>query len=346
MENHPIPQDITGFKFRLIGSITLKQFMYLFAAGGLSLAVYFFPISLFLKIPIIGVFALIGGALAFVPIDGRPMDKMLMNFLKALPAENAYLYHKRGTQILAFDFVQPARAVQHVTQDTTSQSQAANRALLFSQLRNAYQPDTQELENLKAIDGLFQGTEQSPATRPIIHADTAPAAPVRIVPPAAAPRAAQPVALPQAEAPAASPAQPTLQQTMPAAFPPVVAAPAPAATNPTPPARVAQSIPDSPNVIFGHVMDARGKILPHVLVEVLDQNQVPVRAFKTNQVGEFRSATPLPNGNYTIHLEDALHKQEFAPIPVALNGSIMQPLVITSDDQREKLRRELFGGTA
>lgn len=316
MENHPIPQDVTGFKFRLIGSITLKQFLYLLAAGALSLVVYFLPIPLLAKIPFIGIFALIGSALAFVPIDGRPMDRMIMNFLKALPAENEYLYHKRGAQILAFDFVQPAHARHQVTQMSTRQTQIdASRALVFSQLRGAYQPDTQELASLKNIHGLFnQDAGETPITHTVTHADAAPA----------------PIPKPD------STPTPQLQPTP---------APQPQAQmTPVQPAHTAQSIPDSPNVIFGTVTDPRGKILPQVLVEVLDQNQVPVRTLKTNQVGEFRSATPLPNGSYTIHLEDSLHKQDFTPIPIALNNTIMQPFVIKSVDLREKLRQELFGG--
>lgn len=341
MENHPIPQDVTGFKFRLIGSITLKQFMYLFAAGALSLAVYFLPISFLLKIPLIGLFSLVACALAFVPIDGRPMDKMIANFLKALPAENKYLYHKRGAQILAFDFVQPVRAQQQVSQATTAQSQTnAKRALLFSQLRSAYQPDAQEMASLKNIHGLFdQDSTQSPIARAQTHADAnsnaLASSAIHVVVPVGAAISAAPVPLPTDEKKA--PAQPIV-----APVGAVAAAPPPAKTV-IQPERQAQSIPDSPNVVFGHVLDARGKILSHVLVEVLDQNQIPVRAFKTNQAGEFRSATPLPNGNYVIHLQDTLHKQEFSPFPVVLNGSVMQPLIITSSDPREKLRQELFG---
>ncbi|EKD47460.1 MAG: hypothetical protein ACD_66C00049G0001, partial [uncultured bacterium] len=28
MEQHPVPQNVTGFQFKLIGDITLKQFAY------------------------------------------------------------------------------------------------------------------------------------------------------------------------------------------------------------------------------------------------------------------------------------------------------------------------------
>ena len=89
--------------------------------------------------------------------------------------------------------------------------------------------------------------------------------------------------------------------------------------------------------------DPRGKVLPHVVVEVLDANIIPVRAFRTNQTGVFASVTPLPNGSYTIHSEDSLKKQNFEDVVVTLNGNVVPPIEIGSVDQREKLRRELFG---
>ena len=46
MDNHPIPQDVTGFQFRLIGDMTIKQFAYL--AGGMILAWIFLASPLFI----------------------------------------------------------------------------------------------------------------------------------------------------------------------------------------------------------------------------------------------------------------------------------------------------------
>lgn len=71
MENHPIPQDVTGFKFKLIGSVTVKQFLYLLGFGILTTVAFVFPMTNFIKIPTMLFFALIGIGLAFVPIGGR-----------------------------------------------------------------------------------------------------------------------------------------------------------------------------------------------------------------------------------------------------------------------------------
>jgi hypothetical protein len=103
------------------------------------------------------------------------------------------------------------------------------------------------------------------------------------------------------------------------------------------------TLPDVPNVVLGIVKDPRGKVLQNILVEVVDENETPVRAFKTNALGQFASATPLSNGSYKVFFEDPQKKHEFDTIEITLDGkSIFNPLEVTSVDQREKLRRELF----
>src|SRR3989338_4692668 len=103
MENHPIPQDVTGFKFKLIGSITVKQFLYLLAFGIFATIVFVLHINFYVKLPLMIFFAAIGTALAFLPIEGRPMDTMLVNFAKTIPAENRFIYKKRGANLQAFE---------------------------------------------------------------------------------------------------------------------------------------------------------------------------------------------------------------------------------------------------
>src|SRR5437868_2166074 len=98
MDQHPIPQNVTGFQFKLIGAMTVKQFGYV--AGGVIAAaiIYYVPIhgifAIFLKIILIPLFGASGPILAFIPVDGRPIDIMAGNFMKALFSPNQYIYHK------------------------------------------------------------------------------------------------------------------------------------------------------------------------------------------------------------------------------------------------------------
>lgn len=99
MENHPIPQDVTGFQFKLIGNMTVKQFAYLAVGFILGWVFLQLPISIFIKFPL-GIFsAILGIGLTFIPISGRPMDAMIGSFIKALFRPTQFVYEKTGGQL-------------------------------------------------------------------------------------------------------------------------------------------------------------------------------------------------------------------------------------------------------
>ena len=99
MENHPIPQDVTGFQFKLIGNMTVKQFTYLATGIILAWVILQLPISIFIKFPLSLFSALFGVGLTFIPISGRPMDAMIGNFIKALIRPTQFVYEKQGVQL-------------------------------------------------------------------------------------------------------------------------------------------------------------------------------------------------------------------------------------------------------
>ncbi|MBP9690857.1 PrgI family protein [Candidatus Woesebacteria bacterium] len=99
MDQHPIPRQITSFEFKLIGFMTLKQFLYL---------VIFLPIGYIvfkvIPIPIINLVAgvLISGvglAFAFIPIQDRPMEVWLRNLIKRLNSPTQYRYKKANNPL-------------------------------------------------------------------------------------------------------------------------------------------------------------------------------------------------------------------------------------------------------
>ncbi|MCL4397923.1 hypothetical protein M1403_02760 [Patescibacteria group bacterium] len=101
MEQHAVPQDITGFKFKLVGDMTLKQFGEL--AGGTVIAYLFFASNWnpLLKWPGVLFFGFLGFALAFLPIEERPLDIWIVNFLKAIYQPTLYVW-KKGAVTPAF----------------------------------------------------------------------------------------------------------------------------------------------------------------------------------------------------------------------------------------------------
>lgn len=91
-ERHPIPQNVTGFQFKLIGDMTIKQFAYLAINIALAYLIYLLPVLLIFKLPFILFFVLLGVFLAFIPYQGRPLDRWLVNFFKAVFSSNQYAY--------------------------------------------------------------------------------------------------------------------------------------------------------------------------------------------------------------------------------------------------------------
>lgn len=81
-----------------------------------------------------------------------------------------------------------------------------------------------------------------------------------------------------------------------------------------------------PNVIVGLVRSSEGLLLTDVVIVVKDIHGEPVRALKSNKVGQFAITTALPNGIYTLDLNKDGYR--FDTIKVTLNGQIFQPIEI------------------
>lgn len=118
MEQHPIPRNITGFEFKLIGFMTLKQFLYLVIFAPLGYIAYaIFPIPLLNIILGLSV-ASIGMALAFIPINDRPLDVWIKNLWKRLNSPTQFFYHKHNPPLAVFSnlyyLADPHRVLAHV----------------------------------------------------------------------------------------------------------------------------------------------------------------------------------------------------------------------------------------
>ncbi len=83
-----------------------------------------------------------------------------------------------------------------------------------------------------------------------------------------------------------------------------------------------------PNMINGIVTDATGDYLDGAIVVAHDKQGLPVRALKTNKLGQFLAATPMPNGTYTITIEK--EDLSFDVIEVVLKGEVLKPIIISA----------------
>lgn len=402
MENHPIPQDITGFQFKLIGNMTVKQFAYL--AGGVILAwvCYILPITGFIKFPFAFVFAIIGVAFAFLPIEGRPLDVMITHFIKALLSPTQFIYQKSGRPIY---FPMPAIVAQSSAVQARSDSGLSGKNLkaFLDSLpkRPKNKLDEKEMVFFQSLGNIATPqsvTQPTPAFVPPHAMDTVAVQPkqVDLSPTENEPQTEElelereakalqeqlSKAKQQEQAQAGTTNQEeahkkvleleqilqetvgqkqelekqllALNKTLQAQQQKQVYKPSLAVAEKEETKNV-RSIPkgmgraiglpnasEFPNIVSGIVKDPRGNSLSNILVEIKDSENNPVRAFKTNALGQFASATPLTNGTYTIEFEDPKTENKFDIIQFSASGEVILPIEVISVDTREELRRSLF----
>ena len=163
MDQHPIPQDVTGFQFKLIGSMTVKQFGYVAVGVVAAVILYYLPLNSFcgviIKILFIPMFGASGFIIAFVPVEGRPIDVMACNFTKGLFSPNQYVYHKMGRKFrfstITTTKIQPATVEQKPVipqkQQMADKREQQLRAILLSSHNNVQNDlDKKEVAYLKS----------------------------------------------------------------------------------------------------------------------------------------------------------------------------------------------------
>lgn len=86
--------------------------------------------------------------------------------------------------------------------------------------------------------------------------------------------------------------------------------------------------PQIPNIIAGIVRNIDQTVLANAIVLIKDSEKSPVRALKTNSLGQFAIITPLPNGKYYIEFEK--EGCQFNPISLELKGETLSLLNIVA----------------
>ena len=309
MEQHPIPQQISSYEFRLIGDMTLKQFAQLAAGIGVAFLFYVSPFPWYLKWPVIIFFASLGTAMAFLPFEERPLHVWILAFFKAIYSPTQFIWQKNPPRPEIFE-EKPASLPSTPSQPVAPADRQKLNEYLSTLPSARTHLDESEEDFLGQIKNLF-----SSVPAPMVHPQPQPSAfkptpePVRLarpwvveeVVPRAAPRFVPPTPTRQAAREARSVHQ--------AKFAPEIPMP---------------SIPEIPNLLVGMVLDAEGKMVEGAIIEIRDSKDLPVRALRTNKLGQFRIATPLPNDTYEMEIEkDGL---EFDIFQVKLEGKIVMPI--------------------
>ncbi len=348
MDAHPIPQNVTSFQFRLVGDMTLKQFLYL--ASGMSIAyLNFVFVASYLPIiawPVIILSALLGIAFAFLPIADRPLDHWLGAFLKAIYSPTKRVWIKKGKHYdqdpnfikrldlykfkagfaqsipqvapVAIPKIQPVSQSipvplpqkpppaqeektptpqEHTPQEATPEelSQTVELAKQAQNLQMQIVGTQKQLDAMKTSNSV-EGINQilTHLQQLMNDASSVKRQLVTVTHEAPTPQATTKVEV--VTLPKTKPTQIVLTSTA--------------------------------NVINGIITDTAGNYLDGVVVVIYDKDGLPVRALKTNKLGQFSGATPLPNGKYTIQLEkDSL---SFDVLQITLSGLILPPIMISA----------------
>lgn len=312
MEQHPIPQQITSYEFKLVGEMTLKQFGK--AAGGIILAliVNASPLVFFIKWPLIFLFAAGGLALAFVPYQDRPLETWLLAFIKSIYNPTVYLYKKKAMK--NWLDVDLSRNLAQIKADDEEEEE--KRPVKEKKKVKEF------IESLPSVEREDQIDEEMVELEDIGKDDKREE---KIEPKGPKVKPSQPAGTEASTFPADKLAgeedwskgkpglnlkREKLEATGNIVFGEI----------PMP------DIPDVPNLIVGMVTDNNKKIVEGAIVEIQDAEGNPNRVMKTNSLGQFKTSTQLTSGDYLIVTEK--ENMTFDRVKLTLSGKIVSPVKI------------------
>lgn len=303
MQQHPVPQNISSYEFRLVGDMTLKQFFQL--AGGFLVAfiLYKTPLVGILKWPLMFISGLTGVLMAFVPVNGRPFSQWILAFIHAIYSPTRFVWNSQKT---VFEFSKDNRStVASAPADTSTLPLSGSSTL-----------DKFESQLFSRFSDLFAGKNPFNNTQPSMPN-----------PSTSSGQVAQAVIV---DTPTFS-SQPLPTPPVTPLTPIFSHSPISVSMNHQPTNQLTNtlSIPETPNIVSGVVTNAQNASVESAIIEITDTaTGIPVRALRTNKLGQFKIATPVGNGKYQITTEkDGLN---FETVIFEANGKIINPIQIVA----------------
>jgi len=319
MESHAIPQQISSYQFRLVGDMTLKQFFQIAGGALISIIIYSLPLMGIIKWPLVVIFALLGIALAFLPLEERPLERWIIAFFKSVYSPTIFSWMKTKDE---FNYYQD-----EATAPSEKIVYPGGEAKLQEYLKKS--PSSSFSGNLEKLEGSFLSglTNIFTSVVPVIKVGGPPLTipgqvPVKIPVVTNIPKlfveetnsggdVSQTISTTQITP--TSPGQSAVAQKE-AQFSVDAAPPSP---------------PTTPNTLTGQVIDQEKHIVEGAIMEIRDSMGRPVRALKSNKLGHFMVVTPLMAGKYEIITEkDGF---SFEPLSFEAGGTIIPPIAISGN---------------
>lgn len=361
MEQHPVPQNITTFQFRLVGDMTIKQFGYVAAGVLLAYISTKLPLPFFFTWPATLFFSLGGFGLAFVPVEERPMDTWIVSFLRTIYSPTQYVWQKRS-QSPNIAFTPAPQSLTGVP--PTGQKSSGLRLFFQTFFHRVWKAPRAPVP---CVNTLTKPVAHTPQPQPVVQKTYPPTPAHEPIPQATNAAVLQKIQTQktmqdpevlrkQSEQLANQLASLKNQPLPPGAttsrgLTPTISMAAPNATVRAigMESAVSAGIPrltTFPNIVTGIIKDERGNLLPGALVTVRDLHDVPLRALKTNRLGQFAASTPLPVGTYRVEVEDPQQRYAFDRAQISIDNTVLPAFEIHAKTQRQlsrdKLAREIF----
>lgn len=328
-QEHAIPQQISAYQFRLVGDMTLNQFFQVAGGALVALLIYSSSLPPYFKAPLMVFSFFLGVAFAFFPLQDRPLATWLILFFKAIYSPTIYLW-KRGAEKRDFFVPEDAEITLPVPAPST---QPPLENVTLQQPTEPQPTETFEIAEMEFLSNVQRQIElpgmiltqnvqvqpSPPKTQASTLQDKKREVRVIEMSPIKIDRPHTETVQNKGEVPAPSNFDESFvpqqkQQISGASSANFV----PEASPPIP--------PTSPNIIVGQVLDSNGKIIENAILEILDQQGMPIRALKSNKLGHFMIVTPLSNGAYTIKTEKEGY--QFDAISFEAKGDIISPIAI------------------
>lgn len=333
IQQHPLPQDISSYRFRLIGDMTIKQFASLGISIVLAIFAYSLPLPFFFKYPLSFLFVVLGIGMAFVPVQGRSLDVWIIAFIKSIYSPTLFAWKKTPESEITADTAAPhgVNLASHVptVSNATIEIPHQTAVTAATPATTSPTPETPTPPTEKTIPSpanqptLPTPNSVTPPTSSLVTGPSTPEINIQAVTPSPKPEPITNAAQPSIDT-TTSPAGVVTAPDQPKISPQTNIAPSqtppPSATHlPIP------FTPTTPNTLVGLTITKDNRIIDSVLIEI-KKNNITTRATKSNKLGQFMFARPLENGLYQIIAEkDGF---TFATYSLELTGEIVRPLKI------------------
>lgn len=166
MKQHTVPQNIMSVEFKIIGDLTIRQFIYVTIAGGISFIFWLtIPVAL-LKYTLIIISILIGIMITFAKVNERPFDEWINNLITAimLPTQRVW---RKSSHIPYYLLLAEKRP----EAEKVEREQGYSKFVTYLNSRSlptddVYRPNTkldiEEIKMLTNINKLFKTTSNVP----------------------------------------------------------------------------------------------------------------------------------------------------------------------------------------